>query len=266
MSAARPERSVRLRILALPVEHGGWSFLGAPVLLGLWVAPSWAGLWLSLAALGVFLLRQPLKLALADYQRGRRYPRTAWAVGFALSYAGLALAAFGAAWLTRAYPFWLPLLLAAPLAAVQLYYDLRKQSRALVAELSGASALSALAAAIALAGGWAPGTALLLWLLLALQALTAILYVTTRLRLARGSAVRRSPVLGAHLAAWLFVVGMAVSGLIWWPSVLVFGVLLLRAGVGMHPRSLGTPTPLVGVQELGFSLLTVSAIAFSVPG
>jgi hypothetical protein len=41
----------------------------------------------------------------------------------------------------------------------------------------------------------------------------------------------------------------------------VFALLLIRAGVGMLPRSLRTPTPLVGVQELGWSLLTVIVIA-----
>ncbi len=78
--------SVRLRPIALPVEHGGWGFLGAPIVLGLWVAPSVAGFWLSLAALGVFLTRQPLKLALGDRQRGKRYPRTVWAERFVVLY------------------------------------------------------------------------------------------------------------------------------------------------------------------------------------
>jgi hypothetical protein len=70
---------VRLRPIALPVEHGGWAFLGAPILLGLWVAPSITGVWLGLAALGAFLSRQPLKLTLGDRRRGKRYPRTMWA-------------------------------------------------------------------------------------------------------------------------------------------------------------------------------------------
>ncbi len=54
-TTAAPSASVRLRLVALPVEHGGWGMLGAPILLGLWLAPSPAGFWLSLAALGIFL-------------------------------------------------------------------------------------------------------------------------------------------------------------------------------------------------------------------
>ena len=46
-----------IRSVALPTEHGGWGFLAEPILPGLLVAPSWAGLLLSLAALAVFLDR-----------------------------------------------------------------------------------------------------------------------------------------------------------------------------------------------------------------
>lgn len=252
---------VRLRPIALPTEHGGWSLLAAPILLGLWVAPSPAGAWLSLAALGAFLTRQPLKLALADWRRGRRYPRTTWARWFAVIYGGLTLLAFVAAWFMAAYPFWPALLLAAPLALVQFSYDLRRQSRAFIAELCGAAALGALATALALAGGWALGPALLLWLLLALQALPAIIYVAARLRLARGEAVSRRPAYLAHLGALLLVGGLALAGLVAWLTVAAFVILVVRTLVGLLPRSLKTPTPLVGVQELVFSLMTVIAVA-----
>jgi len=77
--------------------------LGAPILLGLWVAPSVAGAWLSLAALAAFLTRQPLKLALGDRRRGKRFPRTIWADRFALFYSAIALGAFAAAWITAAH-------------------------------------------------------------------------------------------------------------------------------------------------------------------
>ncbi len=262
MSTRQHTQSVRLRPIALPVEHGGWVFLGTPIVLGLWVAPSAAGAWLSLAALGAFLTRQPLKLALADRRRGKRYPRTVWAERFAALYGAIALLAFGAAWLTTTHPFWMPLLLAAPIAAIQLRYDLLKQSRAALAEFSGAAALGSVAAALALAGGRTLGSALLLWLLLAFQAIAAIIYVATRLRLARGEAARRAPAYAAHLGALISVGGLAWFGLAPWLAVAAFTILAVRAVLGLMPRSLRTPTPLVGVQELGFSLLTVASIAF----
>src|SRR5690606_8314064 len=61
------------RAVALPAEHGGWSFWLEPILLGLLLAPTIAGLWLALASFGVFLSRQPFKIAWADRQRGRRF-------------------------------------------------------------------------------------------------------------------------------------------------------------------------------------------------
>ncbi len=66
---------VRLRSVALPVEHGGWGLLLEPIALGLLVAPSLAGFCLSVAAAGAFLARHPLKLVMADRQRRRRLPR-----------------------------------------------------------------------------------------------------------------------------------------------------------------------------------------------
>jgi hypothetical protein len=72
---------LRLKPLALPVEHGGWGLLAAPVVLGLLVAPSVAALGVGLGACLAFLARHPLKLAAADWRQGRRTARTRAAVG-----------------------------------------------------------------------------------------------------------------------------------------------------------------------------------------
>ena len=72
--------TVPWRPVALPAEHGGWGFLAEPVVLGLVLAPSAAGLCLALAALAAFLARHPLRLALIDRRKGVRYPRTGLAV------------------------------------------------------------------------------------------------------------------------------------------------------------------------------------------
>jgi hypothetical protein len=66
--------AVKVRSLVLPTEHGGWGFLFEPILLGLLVAFSWAGVALSAAAICVFLVQQPLKIALRDRLRGKHYP------------------------------------------------------------------------------------------------------------------------------------------------------------------------------------------------
>ncbi len=261
MPAAFPTQTVRLRLIALPTEHGGWAFLIAPILTGLWISPTVAGGWLSLAALGAFLTRQPLKLALGDWRRSKRYPRTIWAERFACLYAILSLlAASIALWVTD-HAFWLPLLLAMPLLLVQLMADLRRQSRTLIAELAGATALQAIAAALLLAGGEVLASALGLWAILSLWALTSIVYVRTRLRLARGQATRRVPVYLVHTGAFALVVGFAWLGLISWLAATAAGLLAVRAWIGLLPRSLNTPTPIVGMQELVVALFTVVLVA-----
>ena len=261
MTVKQSHSGVRLRPIALPVEHGGWGLLAAPILLGLWVAPSVAGVWLSFAALGAFLTRQPLKLVLADQQRGKRYPRTIWAERFVLLYGIVTVVSFGMAWLTTNHPFWLPLLLAAPLAAIQFRYDIRQQSRSLIAELCGTIAIASTVAALAMIGGWEWIPAFVLWFLLGLKSAGAILYVTIRLRLARGVTVSKTPALIFHCVALVLVLVLIWASLVPWLVSIAFIVLLIRMVIGLLPRSLGTRTAIVGMQELGFSLFTVAMIA-----
>ena len=73
----RPAARVPLKRVLVPAEHGSWGFLAEPLVLGLAVAFSGAGLLLALAVVAAFLARQPLKLVWTDRRKGRRYPRTA---------------------------------------------------------------------------------------------------------------------------------------------------------------------------------------------
>ena len=56
--------------------------LEEPILLGLLVAPTWAGALLALAGLLTFLLNQPLKILMTDWQRGRQQLSRLTADGF----------------------------------------------------------------------------------------------------------------------------------------------------------------------------------------
>jgi hypothetical protein len=130
-SAGRPvapaTQAASLKAIALPVEHGGWGMLAEPLVMGLVLAPTLAGLGLTIAALGAFLVRHPLKLALSDWRRGARYPRTVLAARVAAAYGLVALVGLVlAAWRAPAAT-WLPVVLAAPLGLLQLWYDARLQ-------------------------------------------------------------------------------------------------------------------------------------------
>jgi hypothetical protein len=255
--ARRPEpQPVALKTVALPAEHGGWGFLAEPLILGLLVAPSGRGAALAAAAAAAFLARHPLKLVLADRLRGRTYPRTRAAAAFALGYG--ALAALALAIGTRGAPLvvWTPLLIAAPLALVQLACDARRRGRELAPELLGAVAPGSFAASIAIAGGWPAGGAAVLWLLLALRGTATVLYVRTRLRLDRGLLPGRSAAWASHALGLVVVVALAASGLAGWPAVAAFALLLARALHGLSPMRRSVRPQVLGFQELAYGLLT----------
>jgi hypothetical protein len=255
-----PNRTL-LKSVALPTEHGGWGFLLEPIVLGLLVAGSLPGLLFAVAALGVFLLHQPLKLALKDHRQRRRTARTIWAERFALLYGALALAPMVVLLLTRDWIFLWPVVLAVPFASVQLYYEARAQGRRLLPEVCGALALAMIAPALALLAGGAWPAALWLWMLLALRAVSAILYVRARLRLEYGRPVSAFSVWAAHGLGLLVAIGLAAIQAAPWLGVLAFGVLLARAGLGLSRHRQPQSAKIIGFQELAYGLMLAVGLA-----
>jgi hypothetical protein len=252
---------VSLKAVVLPAEHGGWGLIGEPLLLALVLAPSRAGFALALASIGGFLLHHPAKLALADARRRTWYPRTGIAIRAAAGYAALALGGLGLAAATTAAPFWAPLVLAAPLAAVQLGYGARNQARQLVPELAGALALAAAAPAILLAGGWPPVTAAVVWAVLAARAAGSIIYIRARLRRDRGQGGSASAPLLLHAAALGGAAVLARAGLVPWAVAAAFVLLLARAAWGLSPWHRAVRPRTVGFQELAYGLASTALVA-----
>jgi hypothetical protein len=264
VGAGRAAGSVRVRTIALPVEHGGWGISLEPVLLGLLVAPSQAGAWLGVATLGAFLARHPLKIVAGDRRRGRDFARTPVARRFVLLYgaaalAGLVLSAATAPGLL----FLLPLALAAPLAGAQLFYDAAGRSRSLLPEVAGSVGMASVAAAIALAGGVGLPVALGLWAVLAARVVPTILYVRARLTGLHGKEAARWPALLAHAAALALVAALASAKAAPWLAAALMLVLLARAAVGFARRWPATARR-VGFGEIAFGALTVLAVAAGV--
>lgn len=261
LTAASPP--VRLRSVALPVEHGGWSFLLEPLALGLLVAPSAAGAALALSATGMFLARHPLKLAWGDRQRGRRYARTGLAERFVLLYGGIAAAGLALAiGLAGSSDMLVPLLIAAPAMLIQLAFDLTNNSRHVLPELTGPVGLAAFGVSIALAGGWMLTPALVLWALLAARAIPAVLYVRARLRLEREQPdVPLAPALLAHLAGLLAALVLNRAGLAPMLAVIAMGILTARAAYGLSRYRRPAKPKTIGFQELGFGAAAVLLIA-----
>ena len=255
---------VRLKTIALPVEHGGWGITLEPILLGLLVAPSAAGAGLAVATVGAFLARHPFKIVAGDRRRGRRFQRTPVAERFAIVYAcvavaGLAFALYGA----RSYAFLLPLALSAPLALVQLWQDAAGRSRGLLPELAGSVAMGSVAASIALAGGATWPLALGLWAVLAARFVPAIIYVRARLAALHGKRVAHLPSLVAHAAALASVSALAYAKVLPVLAVAVMVVLFGRALYGFA-RCWPSTAKRVGFSEIVFGALTVVAVAAGV--
>jgi hypothetical protein len=253
---------VRIRPIALPVEHGGWGLSIEPIALGLSVVPSIAGLCLGIATMGAFLARQPFKIFVADLRNRRSMARTPIARNFFLLYAAIALLGLlGAIFFAPNKEFLLPLLLALPFGLVQLIYDAIGSSRSLIPELSGATSLAAVATSIALVGGLYLPLAFGLWLILVARVVPTIFYVRAKIRQVRGETVSVYPTMLFHLLALGITFYFVWIGIISKLGVIVIGVLLVRALYGMGTNSWLSTAKRVGISELIFGTLLAIAVA-----
>lgn len=247
--------SVRWRSVALPTEHGGWSFVSEPLLLGLLLAPSWGGLTISLTTLGAFLLRHPLKIYAKDVLNKRSVPRTYAARQFMLIYAGVTgLAGVITLLLIPSSNVLLPLLLALPLFALQLAYDVRNQSRSAVAEIAGAVATGALASTIVMMQGWSLSAALGLWLVIAVKAISTIIYVRARLRLEREQPAGLRLAYGVQVISILVLVIATAYGFARWTAIVAMIILAARAALGLSSWRKARPPKIIGMQEIAYGL------------
>lgn len=253
-------KPVSLKQVALPAEHGSWSLVIEPILLGLLVAPSWGGLLLAIAGFALFLLQRPLSVVWSDWRRGRQYARTRVAARYAAVYGGLAAVAGVAAVLVVGWRPLLPAVAALPLLAVYLVYS-HRPGRSWQAELAAPVAFSAIATAIALAGGWAAAPALALWAVMAARSVPAILFVRARLRLDKGKPAQPAAAILAHGVAVLAMVPLVWAGLLPWTSLLALLILLGRAVWLLSPWRWRCTVKQLGFLETGFGLLTVVLIA-----
>ena len=259
--AGRTERAT-WRAVALPSEHGGWGLTLEPVLLGLLVAPSWAGLALGAAGLLAFLVRTPLKLVLVDRWRQRWLPRSRAAVVVAGIELVVLLALSVAAGVASGWRWLVPVAAAVPLVAVELWFDMRSRGRRLVPELAGAIGIGSVAAAIAVAGGEPARLAIGLWLVIAARAVASIPFVRVQIdRLRHGHGDRRASDL-AQLAGVAIAVGaVAVDDRMVAGAV---AVAVLAAGQLWWVRRPPIPAKRLGVRQLLLGLAVVVAAGVGV--
>ena len=250
------------RAVAMPSEHGGWGLTLEPVLLGLIVAWSGAGVAVGIAAFTAFLLRTPGKLVAVDVRRGRWLARSRLALRIAIvelvvlaSAVASAVALAGWSWLT-------PAVVAGPLVAIELSFDIRSRGRRLVPELCGAIGIAAVAASIVLAAGRDGGLAAGIWLVLAARAVGAVPFVRVQIRrLRRGQGlVWHSDVAQVASVALATVAVIADSRLV----LGLAGVVTLALAQSVWVRRVPIPAKQVGLGQMAMGLALVAVTAVGV--
>jgi len=224
----------RIRSVGLPTEHGGWGFTLEPVLLGLLVAHSPTAWEISAAALGIFLARRPVKILSTDLVRGRWLPRSRIALVFSLIYGGFAAAGVLGAFVTADGPFWIPVLVAIPLALYALRADAHSKNRALAPQLSGSIAMGATVSAITIGSGWDLGPAFGLWMVLAARDVAAIVFVRGQVRRLHDRPTGAMGIYAVQAASVGVVAVAAALGLVPWLGVVAIVIVGLVAFVSLN--------------------------------
>ena len=258
---APPRERSALAGVAVPTEHGGWGLTAEPVLLGLLVAPSAAGALIGVAAVVAFLARTPLRVVLVDHHRDRSLARTGLAARVLAVELLAAAALVGTAALLADPRFWLPVAVAAPLVAVELWYDTRSRSRRLAPELAGTWAIGAAVAAIVLAAGRGGHEAAALWLVVGARATSSIPHVVAQVARLHGRPTPAPRLLAADVAALgaaVLAVGLdhrSIPG-----AAAVVAVVALQRPLARTP----VPAKTVGIRQsiLGLAVVLVTAAGF----
>jgi hypothetical protein len=251
------------RTVAVPSEHGGWGLTFEPVLLGLIVAPSWAGVAIGAAAMLAFVARTPAKVVLVDSWRHRSLPRTRIAALVAGDEIAVLVVLLGVAAATASGPFWIPLLAAVPLIGLELWFDMRSRSRRLVPELAGTVGIGGVAAAIVLAADGGAVLAAGAWLVIVARAVASLPFVRFQLRRVKHQPHRRWAQDLAQAAAVALVV--AGLGLGWLPLVAAGAVIALAAVQVVLARTRPPRAVIVGMQQLvfGLAVMIVAGLALA---
>ncbi|MFZ2489353.1 MAG: YwiC-like family protein [Anaerolineae bacterium] len=275
MLVSGQRRALFRKSLVVPTEHGSWSWLLVPWLVGTLIglasfarAPH-AGLAVLLTligALSAFMIRQPATAWTRIRQgRGRQADKNL-ALGWVVLFAALALGCLlGLLALQRTALS----ALALPFLGVLAAYLLAARSgratlRSLAMELVGAIGLALTApAALLAATNQVSRLALTLWALFALQNALGVLYVRLRLADTKQHTGDRQLTLLGHLAA--FVATLLAGALGWIPLLAAtpFAGFLVRALWAVRQSHPIADIKRFGFTEVGVELLGGALIAAS---
>jgi hypothetical protein len=255
------------RHIALPSDHGSWVFLFSPLLIGLFAGGSWsiASLYLVIAALSAFLVRQPVTMLVKIYsgRRPRRDLAAAWFWLFVYGVIG-ALALLGLVW--QGYAYLLILALPGiPVFAWHLYLVSRRaERRQLGVELVATGVLALAAPAAYWVGLGRPDP--LGWVLLVLtwlQSAASIVYAYLRLEqreLPAKPDIQERLRMGRRALLYagfnlLFVIGLSLAAIISPWLFIPYALQLAETIYGVLNPAIGVKPTRIGVRQLIVSSL-----------
>jgi hypothetical protein len=246
----------------LPIEHGGWSLVGEPILLGLMAAASVPGGALAVAALAAFLARRPLALARGSGP-SRQLARRALVICALAGATGLSVAG----WIGPAEAL-LGLLVAVPPAGVFIILDTRKQARAGEAELAGVAAFAVVPGVMALLNHWPPGLAAALAFTALARSVPVVIMVRMLLRLRRGEAVRPAIALLVNVAFVVAAAGLSLVEQLPWAVTALAVVQMARTSWMLGPRGPAWPARRIGAVEavIGAIHVLIVGVAWRMAG
>jgi hypothetical protein len=260
ISPVKHKSGIPLKSIALPIEHGSWGFVFEPLVAGVFLAPSVAAIFISIFVVGAFLTRQPLKFVLADWQQGRRLPRTEIAFRFVLIFGGIATFGLFGSVLSAPTVSFIPFVAVAPPIIYLIFKDAARQSRNLLPEVIAAFGLASSLPAITLAGGWPWPASLALWAIILARLVPSIIYVRNRLRLEKGKEYSRFAPFLAHALALIVAGGLAYAGLSPFLMILIMGFLLGRSVFGLSRFRRVARAKVIGIYEVVYGAVTILAL------
>lgn len=259
-AVSTPSARTPLRTVAVPSEHGGWGLVAEPCLLGLSVAPSASGAFLAAATFIAFLLRTPAKIVFIDRRRGRWLPRTSLAAAVSAVEATVLMALVVAAVAVHHNPhFWVPALIAAPLLAVEAWYEVRSRGRRLVPELAGAIGVCSVAPMILLADGRSPSLAAAAWVVLGARVVTSIPHVRSNVDALHGRTPNTAVTTAADaVSTALALIAIAIDSA---SSLGAIAVIAVIAAQRLTSRGEPAPAVVLGVRQtlFGFGIVATAA-------
>ena len=186
MTAQNRKTNLFLRHVALPSDHGSWVFLLSPLLIGLFAGRSWstAALFLIVASLAAFLIRQPVTILVKVYS-GRRSKRDLPAAWFWIGiYALIGVIGLAGLFLQGYAYLFILTLPGIPVFTWHLYLVSKRAERRQIGVEVVASGVLALAAPAGywLGTGWTDPLGWLLFVLTWLQSAASIVSAYLRLQ------------------------------------------------------------------------------------